>query len=474
MHDLNLILTNVNNFVWGLPLIVLITFVGIVYTFGLKFIQIIHLPKAIKYMFENEQDGIGEVSTFAALCTALSATIGTGNIVGVATAISTGGPGALFWLEVGAFFGMATKYAEGFLAIKFRNRNKDGTVSGGPFCYIEKGMGNKYKWLAVLFALFGVFAGTFGMGTITQVNSITSAVNNYFNPLSVNCIYFLNNEISIYTMLSGIIVTLLVSIVIFGGIKSISKVSEFVVPVMALVYMLAVCTIIVCNISKIPSALGLIIKSALNPKAFTGGAVGSIFICMQKGISRGIFSNEAGLGSAPIAAASAKTREPVRQGLVCMLGAFIDTTIICTLTGFAVIVTDAWIQPFLEGTNISSYAFKSGLPFDFRVSEFILMICLVFFAFTSILGWNYYSEKCFEYLFGCNKTLLKMYRVLYLAVIFFCPYLSVSVVWIIADIFNGLMAIPNLIALIFLSKVVLKETKIILEKDALMNRCFRL
>ncbi len=469
MNNLNLLLSRIHNAVWGLPLIILIMGVGIILTIGTKLLQVVHLPKAIKYMFFDEQDGIGEVSSFAALCTALSATIGTGNIIGVATAICSGGPGALLWLEVGAFFGMATKYAEGFLAVKYRHIEKDGTILGGPFYYIQKGMGKKWRWLGVLFAVSCLLSGLMGIGTITQVNGITAAVNNFFDPQCAYSVNVFSGTYSISVIISGLIVTVCVTVVIFGGLKSIAKVSQILVPFMAIVYVGAVTFLLIYNRSKIPYAIEVIIKSAFNPQAFTGGAVGSIFIAIQKGIARGIFSNEAGLGSAPIAAAAARTRQPVRQGLVCMTGTFIDTIVICTMTGVAIVITDAWNQPGLEGVNVSAYAFGMGLPFEPRLSQFVLMISLVFFAFTSILGWNYYSEKCLHYLVGQNKTIFLVYKILYAFAVFIGPYISVSAVWAVADIFNGLMAFPNLVALFALSGVVIKETNEYFEREKLLK-----
>lgn len=471
MNNFNLLLSRIDDAVWGLPLIMLITAVGVIITVRTNFIQIIHLPKAIKYMFNDEQDGIGEVSSFAALCTALSATIGTGNIIGVATAVCSGGPGAIFWLEVGAFFGMATKYAEGFLAVRFRHIEKDGTILGGPFYYIQKGMGKKWKWLSILFAVSGLLAGVLGIGTITQVNGITAAVNNYFDLECTHCVSIFGGTYSISVVISGLIVTLCVATVIFGGLKSISTVSQFVVPFMAVIYVGAVMLLLFCNREKIPYAIQLIVKSAFNPAAFTGGAVGSVFIAIQKGIARGIFSNEAGLGSTPIVAAAARTKEPVRQGLVCMTGTFFDTIIICTMTGLAIVVTDAWRQPGLEGAAISSYAFGVGLPFKPELSQFLLMISLVFFVFTSILGWNYYSEKCLQYLVGNKKTAFKIYRLLYILAVFAGPYMSVSAVWYIADIFNGLMAFPNLVALFVLSGLVINETNEYVSTQKILRQC---
>ena len=463
--DFNAILTRIDDLVWGIPLIVLILLVGIILTFRSKFTQVFHLGKAFKYMFQDEEGGAGEVSSFAALCTALSATIGTGNIVGVATAVCAGGPGALFWMEVAAFLGMATKYAEGLLAVKYREINENGKVLGGPFYYIEKGLGKGWKWLAVLFAIFGLLAGLLGIGTITQVNGIASAVQNFFDPAKASTISLFGNAYPTATVIAGAIVTICVALVIIGGLKRIARVSEIIVPFMAILYILCGLTIIICNITEVPAAIVTIVKGAFNPQAVTGGVVGTVFIAMQKGIARGIFSNEAGLGSAPIAAAAARTNEPVRQGLVCMTGTFIDTILVCTMTGLAIVLTGAWQQTGLEGAAVTSYAFQQGLWFlPGGVSSFILMICLAFFAFTTILGWDYYSERCLQYLVGDKKSILMSYKVLYIIAVFVGPFLTVSAVWTIADIMNGLMAFPNIIALILLSGVVAKETKKYIDK----------
>ena len=399
------------------------------------------------------------MSSFAALCTALSATIGTGNIVGVATAIVSGGPGALFWMWLAAFFGMATKYAEGMLAVKYRVIAEDGHALGGPFYYIEKGMGKNFKWLAKLFCVFGTMVGLFGIGTFTQVNGITSAVNNFFDPSNVHTISLFGMNYSISVVVAGIIVTICAGLVIIGGIKRISKVSEVIVPFMAIIYFLFAGILIVTNITAVPSAIAVIVEAAFSPRAITGGAVGSMFVAMQKGVARGIFSNEAGLGSAPIAAAAAQTKEPVRQGLVSMTGTFIDTIVICTLTGLSIVLTGAWQVKGLEGVGVTTYAFQKGLPFPPEVSAFVLMLCLVFFAFTTILGWDYYSERCLEYLSGGNMKHVKIFRWIYILAVFIGPYMTVSAVWTIADIFNGLMAIPNMIAIFALSGVVAKETR---------------
>lgn len=457
------ILVSIDDFVWGIPLIVLILLTGIFFTIRLRGLQITQLPKALKFMVKNEEGGTGEVTSFGALCTALSATIGTGNIVGVATAIVSGGPGALFWMWIAAFFGMATKYAEGVLAIKYRVIDDDGHVLGGPFYYIQNGMGMKWKWLAKLFAFFGVGVGLLGIGTFTQVNGITSAVKDFFDPNSLHTLRIFNTEYSISVIIAGIILTVCVALVLIGGLQRISSVAQIIVPFMAIFYVLACLIIVFINIKEVPSALTTILKSAFGLDAVAGGILGSIIISMQKGIARGIFSNEAGLGSAPIAAAAAQTKEPVRQGLVSMTGTFIDTIIICTLTGLSIVITNSY-NIGLEGVSVTTNAFKQGLPFDATLSSFILMMCLVFFAFTTILGWNYYSERCLEYLTHTNQKVVKTYRWIYILAVFIGPFMTVSAVWTIADIFNALMALPNLIALFALHRVVISETRLFLKK----------
>ena len=458
---INDILNSIDNFVWGVPLMVLILAGGILLTIRLGVMQIRKLPLALKWMVKNEEGGEGEISSFSALCTALSATIGTGNIVGVATAVGTGGPGALFWMVVTAFFGMSTKFAEGLLAVKYRVVGKDGHSLGGPFYYIELGMGKKWKWLAKLFAFFGVCVGLFGIGTFSQVNGISSAVHNFFDPNDLHCVKLLPflGEYSWSVIISSLVLSICVATVLIGGIKRIANVSQIIVPFMAIIYFAFAAILIIGNITAVPSAIAVIVKAAFSPKAITGGVVGSIFVAMQKGIARGIFSNEAGLGSAPIAAAAAQTKEPVRQGLVSMTGTFIDTIVICTLTGLSIVLTGAWQVPGLEGVDVTTYAFQQGLPFPPQISAFILMLCLVFFAFTTILGWDYYSERCLEYLSGGNIKHVKIFRWIYILAVFIGPYMTVSAVWTIADIFNGLMAIPNMIAIFALSGVVAKETR---------------
>ena len=459
-ETMNEVLVKIDDFVWGVPLMVLIMAGGLLLTARLGLLQVRKLPLALKWMVKNEEGGEGEVTSFGALCTALSATIGTGNIVGVATAIAAGGPGALFWMVVAAFLGMATKYAEGLLAVKYRVIDEKNHALGGPFYYIERGMGKNWKWLAKVFAFFGVCVGLLGIGTFSQVNGISSAVVNFFDPEKTWAVTIPGIGTYSWTVvIASLILSICVALVLIGGVKRIAKVSEIIVPFMAIIYIIMSVVLILCNITEIPAAIATIVKAAFHPQAVTGGVVGSMIVAMQKGVARGIFSNEAGLGSAPIAAAAAKTKEPVRQGLVSMTGTFIDTIIICTMTGLSIVLTGAWQVEGLEGVQITTYAFNNGLPIPPVVSSFLLMLCLVFFAFTTILGWDYYSERCLEYLTGGKMKAVKVYRWLYILAVFIGPYMTVSAVWTIADIFNGLMAVPNMIALFALSGVVAKETK---------------
>ncbi len=395
----------------------------------------------------------------------MAATIGTGNIVGVATAVVAGGPGALFWMIVAAFFGMATKYSEGVLAIKYRTIDAEGHALGGPFYYIEKGMGTSWKWLAKLFAIFGIGAGLLGIGTITQVNGIASAVKNFADPNSQHTMTLFGAEYSIAVVATAIIVAVATALVVIGGIQRISSVTTIIVPFMAITYVVVCVAIILYNIKAFPAAIVTIVQSAFGLKAVAGGALGAMMVAVQNGVARGIFSNEAGLGSAPIAAAAAQTKTSVRQGLISMTGTFIDTIIICTMTGTTLIITGA-TELGLEGAECTAYAFGKGLPWSQSTGAFILMMCLAFFAFTTILGWDYYSERCLEYLAGKKKGILMTYKWLYIFAVLIGPFLTVEAVWTIADIFNGLMAIPNLIALVALSGVVARETKDFFEKEA--------
>ena len=463
------ILEKIDNIVWGLPTIILILATGILLTVRLKGVQFSKLGRGFKTLFSKPEGGKGEVSPFAALCTAISATIGTGNIVGVATAIASGGPGALFWMWLAALLGTATKYTECMLAVKYREHASDGHVLGGPFYTIEKGMGKNWKWLAVLFAIFGVCVGLFGIGTFTQINGITSAVNNAVDPANSHIAFTLfGNSYTWATVISGIVITFAVALVIIGGLKRISKVAEKIVPAMAVIYVFLGLTVIIMNATRIPAAFAVIFKNAFGWQAAVGGAAGWAFKqitdSMQKGVARGIFSNEAGLGSAPIAASAAQVDEPVQQGIVSMLGTFIDTIIICTMTGLSIVIAfytgaDAAGAGELKGIALTSAAFSKVLGGDGRSVQFLLMLCLVFFAFTTILGWDYYSERCLEYLSKGNMTVVKVFRWIYIVAVFIGPYFTISQVWTIADITNGLMAIPNCVSLIVLSGVAAKETK---------------
>ena len=433
------ILSAIDSFIWGAPLLILLSGTGLYLTLRLGFIQIRYLPRALGYLFKKDKGGKGDVSSFAALCTALAATIGTGNIVGVATAVQAGGPGAIFWMWLVALLGMATKYAECLLAVKYRVRDKNGFMAGGPMYYIERGLG--IKWLAKLFALFGVMVAFFGIGTFPQVNAITHAMQDTF---------------SIPVLVTAIIVTLLVGLIILGGVKRIATASSVIVPFMAILYVTTSLVIILLNIEKVPDAISLIIYSAFNPQAALGGAVGfTVMKAIQSGVARGIFSNESGLGSAPIAAAAAQTREPVRQGLISMTGTFLDTIIVCTMTGIVLVLTGAWNNPELAGATVTNYAFAQGLGTS--IGATIVTVGLLFFAFTTILGWCYYGERCFVYLVGIRGV--KLYRLAYIVLVGLGSFLHLNLIWIIADIVNGLMAFPNLIALIGLRKVVIEETK---------------
>lgn len=433
------ILNKVDAFIWGPPLLVLLVGTGILLTVRLGVVQITKLPRAIKLIFSAENKGSGDVSSFAALCTALAATVGTGNIVGVATAIKAGGPGALFWMWVAAFFGMATKYAEGVLAIKYRTKDKNGQISGGPMYYIVNGMGEKWRPLAIFFAVSGILVALLGIGTFTQVNSITDAINSSFG---------------VDARMTGVVLAAIVALVIFGGLKSISNVATKIVPFMAVIYILICGVILVSFWDKIPATFMLIVKSAFTPTAATGGFLGATMsLAIRNGIARGVFSNESGLGSAPIAAAAAKTEWPAEQGLISMTGTFIDTIIICTLTGFSLVISGVWCSD-LNGAVMTQAAFNGVLP---TFGPLLLTVSLTLFAFTTILGWSYYGERCFEFLFGVKG--MNGYRTVFVAMVLLGAFLKLEVVWIIADIVNGLMAIPNLIALLALSPIIVSETK---------------
>ena len=444
-------LGKVDDIVWGLPLIILIIVCGIYLTIRLKFLQIVHLPKALRFMIKNEEDGTGEVTSFGALCTALSATIGTGNIVGVATAIVSGGPGALFWMWLAALVGTATKYAECLLAVKFRQVDEDGHVVGGPFNYIEHGMGPKWKWLAKIFAFFGIGVGLLGIGTFTQVNGISSAVNNFFDPNNAWTVSLFGRTYSWTVVISCLILTFCVALVLIGGIQRISKVAQVIVPFMAATYFLAGILIILFNITDVPAAILTIVQSAFGLKAAAGGALGAMVVAMQKGIARGIFSNEAGLGSAPIAAAAARTNEPVRQGLVSMTGTFIDTIIICSITGIAIVLSGLW-NSGLDGAVLTMRAFDQLLPGG--IGGFICLASVVLFGFSCLISYYTYAERAGEYIFG--QKIKPIIKALWVVIILIGSQSTLGFAWDLADTFNGLMIIPNLIGIILLSNEAVK------------------
>ena len=433
------ILNEIDAFVWGPPLLVLLVGTGILLTFRLKLLQVFKLPQALGLIFSAKNDGSGDVNSFKALCTALAATVGTGNIVGVATAIKAGGPGALFWMWMAAFFGMATKYSECLLAVKYRTVDANGNISGGPMYYIENGLGKKYKPLAVMFAVFGVLCAYFGIGTFAQVNSIVEITQ---------------ISAGIPVVYTGIALTVVVVAVTIGGLKSIATVAAKVVPAMALLYFLTTVGIMIVFADQVPAAIATVLNSAFTPTAAQGGFLGAtVMLAMRSGVARGVFSNESGLGSAPIVAAAAKTKWAAEQGLVSMTGTFIDTIIICTLTGLPLVVIGVWCGP-LNGAAMTESAFTMAFP---AFGSILLLVGLVLFAFTTILGWNYYGERCVEYLMGVKAIL--PYRIIFICLIACGPFLKLEEIWVLADIVNGLMAIPNLIALIALSGVVVAETK---------------
>ncbi len=438
------VLSAVDSFLWGVPLITLLVGTGILLTLRLSLIQVTRLPRALSLLLRAKSRGLGDVSSFKALCVALAATIGTGNIVGVATAVKVGGPGAIFWMWMAAFFGMATKYAEGLLAVKYRTTDARGEIAGGPMYYIRRGMGEKYRPLAGFFAVATVLVAFFGIGTFPQVNAIVDAVELSFG---------------VPRLYTDIALTLLIAAITIGGLKSIAAVAARVIPFMAALYIVICAVVIFGHLGEIPAAVALIIDSAFTGMAATGGFAGAtVMMAMQNGIARGVFSNESGLGSAPIAAAAARTEEPAEQGLVSMTGTFIDTIIICSMTGLVLVLTGAW-QGDTAGAAMTGAAFSG---FYGEIGGALLTVSLALFAFTTILGWNYYGERAVIYLAGTRGVL--PYRTLFIVLIALGAFLKLEAIWILADIVNGLMAIPNLIALIALSGVVVRETRKYMEK----------
>lgn len=434
MEQLETIIGDVSSFIWGPPLLILVVGTGLFLTFRLGFLQFRMLPYSLKLAFSKNQDkkSEGDISHFQALMTALAATVGTGNIVGVATAVLLGGPGAVFWMWITALVGMATKYAEAILAVKYRVKDKNGEMSGGPMYYLERGL--KQKWLGVLFAIFGAIAA-FGIGNMVQSNSVSGVMQSTF---------------SVPPVVTGIIITIFTALVILGGIKSIGRVTAYFVPIMALFYLIAGLIVLIMNASIVPDALALIFSDAFTGEAVAGGAIGTV---IRWGVARGVFSNEAGLGSAPIAAAAAKTDYPGRQALVSMTQVFIDTIIICSITGITIVMGGLYTGG-AEGNALTSITFEHFLG---PIGSIIVAIGLLLFAYSTILGWSYYGEKCFTYLF--SESIVKYYRYAFVVAVFIGSVTTIDIVWGIADVMNGLMALPNLIGLLGLSGVVVAETK---------------
>ncbi len=442
-------LNTLSSIIWGEYLLIpLLAIVGIYLTIGLRAMPWRKLPLAFQTLWQGRKESSqnkGDISPFQALMTALSATVGTGNIAGVATAIYFGGPGAIFWMWVIAIFGMATKYAEAVLAVSYRETDALGNYVGGPMYYIRNGLGDNWRWMAASFAFFAMIAA-FGIGNMVQSNSVADEIHSSF---------------SVPTWITGTIMAALASFVIIGGVKRIAHVASKLVPIMAAIYIIAALAIILLNIEKLPAAFLLIIESAFTGSAASGGFLGaSIWMAIRWGFARGIFSNESGLGSAPIAHAAAQTTDPVKQGMVAMLGTFIDTLILCSLTAFVIIITRAW-ESGLQGAPMTSLAFSSGL---YGYGSYVVSFGLILFAFTTIIGWSYYGERCASYLFG--TTIIIYYRVVWIIAIFVGAVVELKLVWTFADVLNGLMALPNLVALLLLSPIVFSKTRQYFNKNS--------
>ncbi len=441
MEAISDILNRIDGFIWGPVTLVLLLGVGIYLTVGLGFMPWRYIVPAFRLLFKSRKGSVeeGDITPYQALMTALSATVGTGNIAGVATAIYLGGPGAIFWMWMTALIGMATKYGEAVLAVKYREKDALGNYVGGPMYYIKNGMGENWRWLGVLFAVFGMLAA-FGIGNTVQSNSVADA---------------LQDSVGVPVWVSGLVIMVVAAAVILGGIKSIAKTAEMIVPFMAIAYVGGALIIILMRITEVPAALAMIFSDAFTGTAATGGFAGStVMLALRYGVARGVFSNEAGLGSAPIAHAAAKTRDPVKQGMIGMLGTFIDTIVICTMTALVIVLSGLWTSG-ATGAALSARAFSAELPGGF--GEYLVSFGLALFAFTTILGWSYYGERCAEYLFG-EKVILP-YRILWILAIPLGAITSLDFVWLLAGVLNGFMAIPNLIALAALSPVIFKLTR---------------
>ena len=444
----------VNNFIWGVPAMVCIIGVGLYLSIRTGFIQIRKFKYAMKTtigrIFKKRDASDGSITPFQAVCTALAATVGTGNIAGVAGAIAIGGPGAVFWMWISALLGMCTKFAEVTLAVHFRERNQEGDLVGGPMYYIKNGLGKKWQFLAVLFSLFGVLT-VFGTGNATQVNTITTAIDSAL----LNYNVCTSKTIPQINLILGIVIAVLVALVLLGGVKRIGKVTEKLVPFMALFYIALAIGVVILNIGNLPTVFASIFEGAFNPRSVTGGVVGSIFICMKRGVSRGIFSNEAGLGTGSIAHACADTQKPVKQGFFGIFEVFTDTIVICTLTALVILCSGVTINYGANaGAELTILGFTSTYGNWISIFSAIAMCC---FAFSTILGWGLYGARCIEFLF--SPKVIKPFMVVYALVAIVGATMDLGLIWGIADTFNGLMSIPNLIALFLLSGTVIKRVK---------------
>jgi AGCS family alanine or glycine:cation symporter len=442
MPAIEAFMSQLNNLVWGPPMLIMILGVGLFLSLGLKLMPIFKLGAGFRLMWQGRKpigdDAEGDIPPFQALMTALSATVGTGNIAGVATAVFLGGPGALFWMWLTALVGMATKYSEAVLAVRFRETDGRGVYMGGPMYYIRNGLGKNWAWLGVLFAIFAAIAG-FGIGNTVQANSVADVIEASFG---------------VPHWVTGLVLMVLVGMVLIGGIKRIGQVASALVPLMAIFYLMAGLTVLAINAAELPAAFALVFKHAFSPIAAEGGFAGAaVWAALRFGVARGIFSNEAGLGSAPIAHASAKTNSPVNQGMVAMLGTFIDTIIICTITGMVIITSGVWTSG-VSGAELTSMAFESALP---GVGNYLVAIALAVFAFTTTLGWSFYGERCMEFLFGARAVV--PYRIAWILALPVGATLNLGFVWLVADTLNAMMALPNLIALLLLSPVVFRLTR---------------
>lgn len=454
MNNIMGLLTSIQSFVWGPPTLLLLIGTGLYFTIKLRGMQITKFPRALKSIFEKEMGvGDGDVSAFATLCTTLAADIGTGSIVGVATALRIGGPGAMFWMWVSAVLGMVTKYSESLLAVKYRTTDENNQMAGGPMFYIQNGMGKKFIWLAKIFSIFGICTALLGCGTFPQVNAITESVSMTFH---------------IPVIVIGLLVTILTAIVTIGGIQSISKVAQVVVPIMALSFIGSSIVALIINYEAVLDAFKTIFKYAFAKQSVIGGTAGTGVItfmtAIRTGIARGVYTNEAGLGSSPIVAAAAKTNSCARQGLISMTSVFFTTILTCSMTGLVIISSGLLNQTDLNGSVLVSTAYNMSLPHN--IGMYVISLGIIFFSFTTILGWNYYGERCLVYLTGTTKW-IKLYKMVYIAAIALAPFLSLEPIWLLADITNALMIIPNLIAIIALRKVIIEETKKYFSKSSI-------